>query len=201
VRHLARFVVPLVVLATVIGCSSATPASFNPSGACREDGQRPGAYPELEALVPSAFEGVAPARLDSGRHCTERSLGTLAGHGIREVRFAGGLWESGARSGFTLAVFQAPELTAELMADFYEAGARAGRKTEDVKRFDLEVAGSKAWAVRTLNDESYQTIAVWDDGRPGLVRAVLVGTDIRETRGMDQHTDLFERALAAFSGP
>jgi hypothetical protein len=209
VRQTSRLVAALalalaLVLALVLlaGCAGGGAApSFDPSGPCTGDGQRPGAYPELERLIPAAFEGIAPVRLDSGRNCTDRNLGTLASHGIREVRFAGGLWETGERSGFTMAVLVAPELTAERMADFYEAGARAGRKTEDVKRSIVELDGRNAWMISTLNDESYQTIAVWEAGQPGMVRAVLVGSDVRETEGMGPHTDLVERAIAAFSRP
>ena len=191
----------LLVAGLIAGCGPGTVSSFDPTGPCLGDGQRPGAYPELERLIPPSFEGIAPTTLDSGRNCTERNLGTLASHGIREVRFAGGLWETGERSGFTLAVLTAPELTAEWMADFYEAGARAGRKTEEVKRSMFDLDGRNAWAINTLNGESYQTIAVWDTGQRGVVRAVLVGSDVRETDGMGPHSDLYERALASFSGP
>lgn len=195
-------VVALAVAVVAAGCVGSRPApSFDPAGPCTTDGQRPGAYPELERLIPPTFEGAAPATLDSGRNCTEQNLGTLAGLGIREVRFAGGLWETGARSGFRMAVFTAPGLDAEAMADFYEAGARAGRKTEDVKRSVLDLDGKNAWMISTLNGESYQTIVVWDASQPGTVRAVLVGSDVRETEGMGTHTDLVQRAIAAFSGP
>jgi hypothetical protein len=184
------------------GCAGGSAASsFDPSGPCTADGQRPGAYPELEALIPPTFEGVAPAHLDSGRNCTERNLGTLASHGIREVRFAGALWETGDRSGLTLAVLVAPDLTAERMADFYEAGAHAGRKTEDVKRSTFDIDGQNGWTISALNDESYQTIVVWDAAESGTVRAILVGSDVRETDGMSAHDTLVQRAIAAFSGP
>jgi hypothetical protein len=193
--------VALVLAAIAAGCVGEGAASFDPSGPCTVDGQRPGAYPELEQLIPATFEGVAPARLDSGRNCTDKNLGTLATQGIREIRFAGGLWETGDRSGFTLAVLTAPGLTATAMADFYEAGARAGRKTEEVTRRTFELDGQDAWMISTLNDESYQTIAVWDAGQPGTVRAVLVGSDVRETDGLGPHNDLVQRAIAAFSRP
>jgi hypothetical protein len=192
----------LVAASVVAGCVGGRPApSFDATGPCTVDGQRPGAYPELEQLIPATFEGVAPARLDSGRNCTDKNLGTLATQGMREIRFAGGLWETGDRSGFTLAVLTAPSLTAAAMADFYEAGARAGRKTEEVTRGTFELNGQDAWTISTLNDESYQTIAVWDAGQPGTVRAVLVGSDVRETDGLGPHNDLVQRAIAAFSRP
>jgi hypothetical protein len=202
VRSSSRLVAAFAFALVLAGCTgSGPPPSFDPSGPCTSDGQRPGAYPQLERMIPAAFEGVAPVRIDSGRNCTERNLGTLAIHQIREVRFAGGLWETGERSGFTMAVLTAPNLTAEWMADFYEAGARAGRKTEDVRRSIFDLDGRNAWMISTLNDESYQTIVVWDAVPPGMVRAVLVGSDVRETEGMGPHTDLVERATAAFAGP
>ncbi|MDQ2964692.1 MAG: hypothetical protein M3R57_02460 [Chloroflexota bacterium] len=200
-RHLGLLFALLVLAGVVAGCRGGGVApSFEPSGPCTGDGQRPGAYPELEKLIPPSFEGVAPTRLDSGRNCTDKNLGTLAGQGIREIRFAGGLWETGERSGFTLAVLVAPQLTGERMADFYEAGARAGRKTEDVKRSVDAIDGRNVWTISTLNDESYQTIVVWDTGQAGTVRAVLVGSDVRETNGLGPHSALVQRAVAAFSG-
>jgi hypothetical protein len=201
VRHLVPVAILLAVAGLVAGCGGGAASSFDPAGPCTADGQRAGAYPDLEKLIPPAFEGVAPARLDSGRNCTAQNLGTLAGHGIREVRFAGALWETGERSGFTLAVLSAPGLSAEWMADFYEAGARAGRKTEDVQRMVDDINGDKAWVINTLNDESYQTIVVWDTDQPGLVQATLVGSDVRETEGRGPHNDLVRRSIAAFSGP
>ncbi len=74
-------------------------------------------------MVPTSLDGQPPDRLDSGRNCTDANLGTLADHGIAEVRFAGGIWERGAESGTTLAVFMADELTSELLGQFYEDGA------------------------------------------------------------------------------
>jgi hypothetical protein len=202
VRPTSRLIAAFAVALVLAGCTGGgPPPSFDPSGPCTGDGQRSGAYPQLERLIPAAFEGIAPVRIDSGRNCTERNLGTLASHGIREVRFAGGLWETGERSGFTMAVLTARGLTAEWMADFYEAGARAGRKTEDVRRSIFDLDGRNAWMISTLNDESYQTIVVWDADLPGMVRAVLVGSDVRETDGMGPHSDLVRRATAAFSRP
>ena len=74
-------------------------ASFDPTGACTADGSAPGAYPELEALVPTTYEGKGPDRLDSGRNCTPQNLATLQAAGIDEVRFAGGTWGFGGGAG------------------------------------------------------------------------------------------------------
>ena len=84
----------VAVLAAVMFLSAAcapTPAvSFDPTGACTSDGSAPGAYPDLEALVPATYRDERPGTLDSGRHCSGPALGTLASAGIAEIRFAGG---------------------------------------------------------------------------------------------------------------
>lgn len=199
--RLAALLVTSLVLACVVGgCARGSAPSFDPAGPCLVDGQRPGTYPELEGLIPPAFEGVAPTRLDSGRNCTERNLGTLASHGIREVRFAGGLWETGERSGATLAVFSAPGLTGERLHEFYEAGARAGRKTEDVRSSVDTLDGQFLWQIDTLNGESFQSILVWAGDDPGLVRAVLVASDIRENEDRGAHRELLMQARSLFLG-
>jgi hypothetical protein len=193
--------VALVVATIAGGCVGGQgAASFDPSGPCMVDGQRPGAYPELEGLIPPTFEGVAATRLDSGRNCTERNLGTLATHGIREVRFAGGLWETGARSGVTLAVLTAPGLTGAWLQEFYEAGARAGRRTEDVRSSVDKLDGEFVWQIDTLNGESFQTILVWAGDDSGLVRVVLVASDVRENEDRGPHGELLMQARELFLG-
>jgi hypothetical protein len=160
------------------------------------DGQTPGAYPDLEAQIPPAFEAGPPARLDSGRNCTGRNLGTLATAGIREVRFAGGLWELGERSGVTLALMTAPGLTQKMVADFYEAGARAGRKTEEVRRSGMPGDGGSWTRIETLNDQSFQTIVVMQHaGAADRVQVVLVGSDVREIADRGAHEARVIRAV------
>src|SRR4051794_27240056 len=98
----ARSVVPrliagagaLVLALALASCASTvTPvASFDPSSACTADGRMPGAYPDLEALLPRTYAGNAPATVDSGRSCTKEALATLADAGIDGVRFAGATW-------------------------------------------------------------------------------------------------------------
>jgi hypothetical protein len=183
-------------------CSPA--ASFDPTGSCivdgnPVDGRGPGAYPDLEALIPATFEDRAPDRLDSGRNCTPRSLGTLLARGITEVRFAGGLWELGARSGVSLAVFRADGLTIDLLFEFYEAGARSAPKTEGTATSVVTVAGSTGRRLDTLNDESYQTVVVWP-GESGEMRVVLVGSDVREVQTRPAHEARVQAALQAFAG-
>jgi hypothetical protein len=199
-RHLLTLLLAAGVAVAVVACGSGAKPSFDPTAPCTADVKQPGAYPTLEALIPSQFDGRKPDRLDSGRNCTSQSLGTLAAAGIRELRFAGGLWEVGQRSGVTLAVLSAPGLTADAVADFYESGAEAAKKTENVKRSPVSVGDAMAWQVETLNDESYQSIVVWQGTPAATVKVVLVGSDVRETNGMAEHRDRVARAEQAFTG-
>lgn len=180
----------------VSACGAAGP-SFDPTGPCTVDGRAEGAYPDLEAAIPAAFRGEPPTRLDSGRSCSTANLGTLAGHGVTELRFAGGLWELGSRSGVTIARFTAPGLDADWMAEFYEAGARAAPKTEEIETTRFRIGGCDARRLDTLNDESFQSIVVWPAGDPGVVWAVLVGDDIREVQTREAHDAVVADAIAA----
>ena len=67
-----------------------------------------GAYPDLEALIPTSYEGRAPDTLDSGRNCTPKPRRACATAGIDEVRFAGGTWGFGGERAAALAVFRRP---------------------------------------------------------------------------------------------
>jgi hypothetical protein len=179
-------------------CSPGGGTTSNPAAPCTTDTRLPRAYPELEAMIPATFQGRPPTRLDSGRNCTSQRLGLLAEDGFSEIHFGGGLWELGSRSGVTMAVFFAPGLTADKVADFYEAGARAASKTENVTRRKPVLGGTPATQIDTLNDESFQTIVVWQAPQPGVVRIVLVASDVRETNGMAEHRDRVQRAEDAF---
>jgi hypothetical protein len=117
--------------------------------------------------------------------------------GITDVRFAGGLWEVGARSGVSLAVFRADGLTAGILFEFYESGARTAPKTDGTMISDVKVGGVPGRRLDTLNDESFQTVVTWP-GPSGEIRAVLVGTDIREAGNRDVHEDRVAAAMAAF---
>jgi hypothetical protein len=192
----------LATLVAVLGaCAASAAASFDPLGPCSADGQRPGAYPDLEARIPDTFDGAAPTRLDSGRNCTAANLGTLSGRGIDELRFAGGLWETGSRSGVTVAAFRAPGLTMGALAEFYETGARGARKTENVTTSDVRYGAVSGRRLDTLNDESFQTIVVLEGGEPDVVRAVLVASDVREIGTREAHDELVARACEAAVAP
>lgn len=190
-------VVLAAVLAPVLaGCGQA----FDPTGPCTTDGSAQGAYPELEAAVPTTFRGAPRNELDSGRACSAAGLGTLASHGVTEVRFAGGTWEIGSDSGVSLAVFSnptGPMLEPRWVADFYETGARGGKNVESVEPSDYPVtADVTGRRIDVLNGESYQSIVVWD--RNGLVSVALVANAIRTIQTRAAHDDVVRAAVDAF---
>jgi hypothetical protein len=189
----------LVLLSFVVAACGSGGASFDPRSPCSADGRFAGAYPDLEALVPGLLGGRAADRLDSGRSCTDSALGTLKSHGVAELRFAGGLWEAGTNSGTTLVVFDSPSpLQADWIGEFYEAGARAGKKTERIDTRKLTIEGGTGYRLDTLNDESYQTVIVWQHG--GHVVAALVASSVREVESRAAHEVRVTAALAAFGG-
>src|SRR5438552_8386057 len=145
------------------GCTPGSPySSFDPKVPCTTDGRFPGAYPDLEARVPARFAGRGPDTLDSGRNCTAAELGTLAGHGIREVRFAGGTWQLSGESGVTLAVFTGDGLTAEWLGEWYESSARGARSTQQITPSRPTIGGRQAYRLDTVNGQSDQTVITWD---------------------------------------
>lgn len=191
-RHAAALVA--VILASAVAAAGCA-APFDPEGPCTADGRVPGAYPSLEALVPRDFGGRAPTRVDSGRNCTERALGSLVRHGVDELRFAGATWETGTSSGVTLAVLEAPDLTAEWVHEFYRLGAEDARNTESIGASAFDVAGKPGFRVDTLNGESYQTVIDWQDG--DQVRVVLVSSFVRQVTSRREHERTVSAALEA----
>ena len=167
----------IAVLALVVGlvaaCGASSSPSFDATGPCSGDGSAPGAYPDLEALVPTSYEDRAPDRLDSGRNCSDENLGSLAGEGIDEIRFAGGTWEFGSDIAAVLAVFDADGLTAEKMADWWESTARESSRTEILGATDVDVAGRNVHRLDTKTGERLQSVLVWEGAEPGQVNVVL----------------------------
>jgi hypothetical protein len=161
----------------VAGCSPAASAYFDPNGPCTSDGKAAGAYPSLEARIPGAIAGTARASLDSGRNCTAQNLGTLAGHGVSELRFAGGVWQDGAQEAITLAVFQAPGLQAEWIAEWYEASARAARRTGSIQPSKPIVDGRQAFRMDLVNGESVQAVIAWPSADGDVVQVVLAADE------------------------
>lgn len=171
-------VTSLVVLAVALlaGCSGATASpSFDPSSACAgADEQRmPGAYPELEVLVPVGLAGATPSSRDSGRLCSKVSLGALAGAGVTEMRFGGGTWDRGGGKGISLVTFEATGLTARALFDSYVAGARANSQNHDIQTSEPTIAGAQGYRMDLLSGESFESLVVWPGDQQGRVRVVL----------------------------
>jgi hypothetical protein len=172
----ARRLVAALLAAAIVaiaGCGSDPGPSFDPTGPCTVDGSAAGAYPALEAFVPDAYEGREPDLLDSGRNCTDANLGSLASHGIDEVRFAGGTWDFGSDIAAVLAVFAADSLTADALAEWWETTARASARTEVIGTAVVDVAGREAHRLDTKTGERLQTVVVWESGDPGRVNVVI----------------------------
>jgi hypothetical protein len=155
--------------AMAAACSGDPASSFDPTGPCITDGSAPGAYPDLEARIPTSYEGQGPGRLDSGRHCTPENLGSLAAAGIAEVRYAGGTWDFGGDRAAALAVFQAEGLT----ADFYAQSARAANRTTITGESTPTLAGRPGHRLDTTTGSRTQTIVVWPSADSGVVDVVI----------------------------
>lgn len=202
-----------VSLAAVLLSGCGGPASsFTPDGPCVTDGRMPGAYPDLEARLPQSLGGIGPANgtgsatadvqpttVDSGRSCTQSALGSLWSHDIRELRYAGATWDAGNGDGTVSAFFTTPPgqppLEAAWMEEFYESGARATSKTENIEisRPTIDPAG-EVFRLDTLNDLSLQTVVVWPakDG----IRVVIVATRVSPDASRRAHDDAVAIAVA-----
>ncbi|MBF8289988.1 MAG: hypothetical protein HW391_956, partial [Chloroflexi bacterium] len=156
----------LGTLMLIAACGGPT-VSFDPSGGCGADGRAAGAYPDLEARLPQAFDGRVPSAIDSGRHCSADALGSLVAHDTTGVQFAGATWDLGSGTGVSSVVFSLPErdLPAAWIAEFYEVGARTAKRTDNIEasRPTYEGAG-ETWRLDTLNGLSLQTVVTWQDG-------------------------------------
>ncbi len=172
-----RLAVALAACLLLAACSGAVPApaSFDPSGSCAgADEQRmAGAYPELEAALPAELAGTAPTSRESGRYCSQTTLGALMAAGIEEMRFGAATWDRGSGKALSLVLFEAEGLTATGLFETYETSARATSKVHDIRTSRPTIAGGGAHRMDLLNDESFQAILVWPGDRPGQVRVVL----------------------------
>lgn len=179
--HAPWFAALLAVVLAIAGCAGPSAASFDPTGPCVTDGSAPGAYPDLEALIPTTYEGQAPETLDSGRNCTAENLGALAELGVEEVRFAGGTWAFGGRRAAALVVFSAPGLTAEDIAVFYRNSATTANRTVVTATSTPELAGRPGFRLDTETGERIQTVLAWPAAAPDRVNVVL-STDLPDPK-------------------
>jgi hypothetical protein len=195
-RRVPVVLIAFALLAVLVGACS----KFDPSEPCTSDGTAPGAYPELEAMVPKLFRDAAPSQLDSGRTCSTDGLTTLKGHGIDELRYAGATWQTGTDSGLSLATFTSFGPTAlrpEWVTEFYETGARNGKNVDTVDTSDYPVAdGITGRKIDVLNNESYQSVIVWE--RDGRIEVTLVADFIREIQTKAAHEQVVRQAVDAW---
>jgi hypothetical protein len=197
---LDRGLLVLALLVAILSLLVACAAPFDPTGPCTGDGTAAGAYPDLEAQVPRSFRGNAPSQVDSGRACTTDGLGTLKGHGITEIRYAGSTWTTGTQSGLSLAMFQSQSptpLTRDLLIEFYETGAKAGKDVQSVDTTDYQVDPSTMGRrIDVLNGESFQSVVVWERG--GRVETAIVADFIREIQTRAAHDVVVRGAVDAW---
>ena len=173
----------------VAACAgSSTPPSFDPSTPCggvdRQEMQ--GAYPDLEARIPSQVDGQAADTRESGRFCAQSTLGSLWDAGIHETQFGGGIWAvdpAGGTSlpGFQVSVFRAPGLTAQLLADEYKSGASADTRVKIVSATNEQINGRPGFRISLLNGDSHQAIVVWPSA-DGAVIQVVIAADVSEAK-------------------
>lgn len=187
-----RSLVPLLLVLALglAACSGGTP-SFDPTGACSGDGSAPGAYPDLEARIPTVYEERGPDTLDSGRHCTASNLGSLAAQGFEEIRFAGGTWDFGGNRAAALVVFEAPGLTADDISAFYTDSAKAANRTQVTDESTPTLAGELVQRMDSKTGERLQTVVVWPGADPDVVNVVITN-DLPDPK--------IESAVAAFGG-
>jgi hypothetical protein len=183
----------LLLAATLViaACAASSAVSFDPDGPCSGDGRAPGAYPDLEALVPTSFYDGAPDVLDSGRNCTTANLGSLAGRGISEVRFAGGTWTFGAERAAVLAVFRADGLDAAAMAAFYAESAKANGRTKILGQSTPSLGGRAGYRLDTETSTRAQTVVAWPGTGDDVVNVVIT-SDLPDAR--------IQEAIDAFGG-
>ena len=201
-RLLAGRLAVLTVAALLAFVAAGCGASFDPTGPCVTDGSGPGAYPTLEAAIPATYNGAKPSQLDSGRACTSAGLGTLAAHGVKELRFAGGVWSTGTDSGLSFAVFldqDGPTLDPAWMAEFYGASAAQGKNVQSIETVAYPVSGStNGQRIDVLNGESFQSVVVWQ--ADGWVAVALVADFVREIQTKEAHDAVVRAAVDAFAG-
>jgi len=190
-RRPALVVFALLALVLVTACRGAAATSFDPSGDCTADGSAPGAYPDLEAMIPAAYMDAAPEQLDSGRNCSAANLGSLVDAGIDEVRFAGGTWTFGAERAAVLAVFTAPGLTADDLADLYLESATSANRTKITSATTPTIEGRSGRRLDTKTGSRTQTVMVWPAATPDAVNVVITN-DLPDAR--------IDDAIAAFEG-
>jgi len=162
-----------------VGCAPSTPPDGSLPCDPSIDSQRAAGFDAaLEATVPlAAFDG-SPITVDSGRECSEKRLGPLWGAGVRELRSAGGIFDLGSETGYSVVTYRASELTLEALAYAFQRGASTGRKTQDIQIEKVSVGAWPGSRMTLLNGDHRQVIILFQvPGEAGQVRG-LITSDI-----------------------
>jgi hypothetical protein len=195
-RQFASALGLLIALSTLTaGCSA--PTSPAP-GAC-VDTRAPGTNPALEARLPARLADAPPSTVDSGANCSTDALTTLKAHGVTELDFAGATWDAGNGVATSIAVLALPgaaPLSVAWVEEFYEIGARSGKKTDNiaVTRPTFPDVGA-VYRLDALNDLSFQSVVVWPDGP--IVRVVIVASPVNPSASRAEHDSRVAQAIAA----
>ena len=170
-----------MLLLGACGASDPVVVTFDPAAPCPAEGQQPGAYPELEAMLDTGYEGRAPDSVDSGRVCSPEALGSLADAGIPGLRFAGATWQTGGTSGLTLAVFKADGLDATKMLEFMPVGRERAPDGEAPALRHDRGRDSREAAYVLGSDGTGQTVVAWQVAGEDVVR-VLLAADLGDAK-------------------
>lgn len=157
------------------GCApSAPPDGSLPCDPSIDSQRAAGFDTALEATVPlAAFDG-SPITVDSGRECSEKRLGPLWGAGVRELRSAGGIFDLGSETGYSVVTYRASELTLDALAYAFQRGASTGRKTQDIQIEKVSVGAWTGSRMTLLNGDHRQVIVLFQvPGEAGQVRGLL----------------------------
>ena len=157
------------------GCAPSTPPDGSIPCDPSIDSQRAAGFDAaLELTVPlAAFDG-SPITVDSGRECSEKRLGPLWGAGVRELRSAGGVFDLGSESGYSVVTYRANELTLDALAYAFQRGASTGRKTQDIQIEKVNVGAWTGSRMTLLNGDHRQVIVLFQvPGEAGQVRGLL----------------------------
>jgi hypothetical protein len=194
----ASAIVAAAILAVTLAACGQAAGTFSPVGPCLADGRAPGTYPDLEAEVPRSLDGRPATSIDSGRKCSDSALGSLTSHGVTDLRFAGATWSGGSDAGTSIAVLALPTGTLPVAwaEEFYGFGAVTGNKTGNIatSRPSFDLVG-ETFRIDALNDLSFQSVVVWQDGP--LVRVVIVATSVDPGASMAAHNAQIAAAVAA----
>ena len=158
-----------------VGCAPSTPPDGSLPCDPSIDSQRAAGFDAaLEATVPlAAFDG-SPITVDSGRECSEKRLGPLWGAGVRELRSAGGIFDLGSETGYSVVTYSASALTLDALAYAFQRGASTGRKTQDIQIEKVNVGAWTGSRMTLLNGDHRQVIVLFQvPGEAGQVRGLL----------------------------